>query len=1440
MAASHTVLFTVLPRGITVNTDSLPVSVLISPRLVGEDRLGAFPDWVDWTAFLKRGFSLTFECGGQQLEVRGNTEPLEPRLWRALFNKRTFVRSHAFNDYSEHGILSYSVRESLSALKTVYQEASVTIGLPDEGQSDLGGQEDRETNRRRLAEMLDGLDVHWNAKDARRWREVVRHRIRSGITDRAISGPLDGEGLITAPRNAGAFQAVAVPFATFHHMPTPTEEQAGPVRFDPDEVDFHQAISSLGSYPELLRALGLIVDVSLPADFVPLQPFPAFSTLSVIETGIPWQQSPARRPLETACVHAGTDTARLFFTATRTQLAGTPSPLQVLGLLNLDPERYGLAQVDVDGAMHKVMTVAEITNRPDPGRNLYDSSPEAAPNPEVFDQDATLPSMRSSGLQLYVDRRGAAVLDTISQSKAFNAALESGGAQPRPFFAEDLVRGYRLDVWESRTDAWHSLHRRSAKYEIGEDRVPFATEDEEGFFELATTQPAPGADPAEKDLYVHEVIARWAGWSLSVPFPGKALSHYGDPADAVLPNANHPTYETDEPVTAFKVRGTYSVIKGSLPRLRFGSRYRVRARAVDLAGNSLDAGAPLANGLAAIMGLPRDLEGLAYLRYEPVAAPLVVIRDEQALTLPGSAVHRLVIRTANAGIEQDEAAADLTAADRHIVPPRTSVEMAERHGMLDGPDGKLKADAATWQLAADRDAGRFSEATVTVAGQTLEKIPLEPAEQVDALPHLPDPFSRGAALRDLPGSTTFAIGRVAPDPGGAAAGVAYDVLSDPNPRSGSATLVSFNGGDAWQQTAGFRLVLAEPAPGETGPPPLWDPAARVLTVFLGKGRAAVVPLSSYATPADLALMGQWKWMREYVDLATIFLAAPNRLLPGQSVDRIAHVLQRAVEGGHWMLTPPTLLTLVHAVQQPIGRPAFAAVNVERDTTWTPSNPLQTGRVRGRTDPEELTPITAWRRPGETTAFLMGALRVHGASTAKIEVMAAWTDPVDLPDNAEATQAFDGPVEELPLPRPREGYLLAKGAAYRPVGYYDPEHDQIVMVRTGDKAAKGAPYDLTFTDAAPRHELGDTKRHLVHYRAIASSRYREYFPQDQELDFTRPSEPILVDVPASARPLAPDVVYVVPTFGWQRQTGTNLKRSVRFGGGLRVYLRRPWFSSGVGELLGVALWSGLNGALDEAARDKFKPFFTQWGMDPIWKTATLSYAPGTFSFPDAVEQDYGVSLEESSAALPAGGPGRVDVVGYSPQFDKERGLWFADLTIDTGATYSPFVRLALVRFQPHALDDARISRVVLADFAQLTPDRTATVTADPHHPRTLRITVSGLAPTAPPPLGPGVKPPRPTHVNVRVQRRTDATTDLGWADAPEGDATVTQLYEGSGLGQPDLALWIGGVTFTAPPPAGTYRLLIEEFEYITADYMDGRNAPGRLIYAETFDVDAGLL
>lgn len=1446
MAISQTVLFTVMPRGISLNGATLPVSVVVSPRLGGADRLDAFPDFVDWTQKLATsGVQFTFRCGTRTATAAIDTAVLQPRLWRALFKADTFVRSHAFDDYASHGVMSFSVRESLSTLKAVYQEAGVVLALPDppderdpfDPESERG-EGPRISNRDRLRAILGGLDVHWNRDNARRWRAIARHRSAAGTQSRALAGPLDGEGLITAARNPGAFQNIAGPFSAYHHMPTPTEAQAGPVKVDPAAFDFHQALSALESHPELQRALGLVFDLDLPADLVPATATGTPAPLAVQSTSIAWQQPATSPPLETACLHFAGTGVRVFCCASRAQTTAG-SPLQVLGLLNLDPARFGLAQVDVDGSMHKVIMTAEIHNNPDPGRSVKPVPPEPAPHPDVYDPEATLPSIRSGGLQLYVDGRGATVIDAIQQSKAFNQALESGGVQPRPFYAEDLVRGYRLDVWEQRTGKWRSLHRRKGTYAIGEEGLPFNTEDEEGFFQLAAAQPAPGAPTNDKDLYVHEIIARWAGWSLSVPFPGKALSRHADPDKAIPPDGDDADYRTDEPITAFKVRATYKAVAGTLPLLRFGQRYRMRARAVDLAGNSLGVDDALADTLALSMGLPADPEGRVYLRYEPVAAPLVVIRDQAAVTGPGSAVHRLVMRTFNDGIDKDGAAAELSASDRHILPPRTSVELGERMGMFDGPDGKLKADAATWSLAVARDEGQLTTDTFEIAGKIAENVPIETGESVDALPYLPDLLSRGAAIRDLPGSGNATVGRAAPsDP--SAGAIAYTTLADINPRPGSATLISFNATADWQNCTGFRLALAEPAgPGDA--PPQWDPVKRVLTVFLPKGRAAVVPLSSYMTPDDLKLMGQWQWLREFVDIAAVFGAQPGHLMPGRAVDLIAHVLQRAIEGGHWMINPPTLLTLVHAVQQPIGRPVFAALNLDRSEATGPGS-LQTDRARGRSDPQELTPIVAARRLDETYACLLGALRIHGASTAKVNLLAEWTDPVDLVEEpAPGQRTFTSPVDELPLTHLREGYLAAPGTPVRRVGYYDPENDQIAMVRSGDRAGPATAGELFFRDAAPRHELGDTRRHIVRYTALATSRYREYFAQD--LDFTRSSEAVVVDVPASGRPLAPDVVYVVPTFGWQRQGDTNMKRSIRYGGGLRVYLNRPWFSSGSGELLGVALWNGANGPLNEANRDKFKNVFTQWGMDPIWTTGPLRGAPQVRHFPDAVASDTFVSLEEASARISASEPGRVDVVGFEPQFDATRKLWFADLTIDLldGPTYAPFVRLALVRYQPHALDDARISRVALAGFAQLTPDRVATVTADPHHPRTLRIAVSGVAPSGPPPAGPAPdRPARPTHVQVRVQKNPPGGGELEWRDAPAAEASVTQFYEGQALFQKDLGLWVGAVTFTAVPAPGAYRLLIEEFEYISANHAENRRAPGRLIYAEIIEVDAAMV
>jgi len=73
-------------------------------------------------------------------------------------------------------------------------------------------------------------------------------------------------------------------------------------------------------------------------------------------------------------------------------------------------------------------------------------------------------------------------------------------------------------------------------------------------------------------------------------------------------------------------------------------------------------------------------------------------------------------------------------------------------------------------------------------------------------------------------------------------------------------------------------------------------------------------------------------------------------------------------------------------------------------------------------------------------------------------------------------------------------------------------------RTGDRAGPAAAGEFYLRDATPLQEIGDTKRHIVRCTAAATSRYREYFAQDQDLDFIRTSEPVVVDVPALGRPL----------------------------------------------------------------------------------------------------------------------------------------------------------------------------------------------------------------------------------------------------------------------------------------------------------------------------------
>ncbi len=1464
--ASQTILFTVMPRGISVDAETLPVSVYVSPRLFAdpdpanpaspsvETSLSSFTDWLTWTGHLKEaGLSLTLSCAGATFTAAVPTEILEPTLWEALFKPETLVRSHTFDDYTNRQIISSSTRSALSLLKGLYQQASVELALPESRERSRQGEANLYAM---LQDLVSGLEVNWN--DDRSYRNRYEYQASAQALSRRLREQATGQdGLIPADRfDSETRKTIANSYISSQKIPPGTPLDDNPTDFA-KLLDFHQALGSLNSYPELLRALGLVIDLELPKDFVAIaSPGQLSVTDAIAHWG--WALAPTVPPQATAYVYAqGTAESFSFFTAPKAfQLApgamagggGPQPPLETMGLLALrslpkvdqpaEPPQFGLSQVDVDGGMHKVIMTAETVQ----GDRSDRPGPAASPHPEVFDPRVTLPSLRSGGFSLFADERGAKLVKKLKESKAFNDQLK---AQAALFYGEDLIHGYRIDIWDSHTNQWHSLHRRDAAYTL--EGLPFNTTDQEGFTQLAAVQPAPDTtkpQPPAPDIYLQETIARWSGWSLSVPFPDQALSSQPDPTLALSQSKG----EQNVPATPFKMTTEFKIVAGSLPSLRFGRRYRLRARVVDICGNSLGLDHPLLPQLTAQFALPADPAGAAYVRYEPVISPQVVLRDAKGVTDPGSQLDRLVIRTFNDQPAKDGDAADLTASDRHILPPRTSVEIAERLGMLDDDTGKLSRSPALYSLLFAKDGADLPTVKVEVAGKAPgrdegQEFPLVPEDRIDALPYIPDGLARGAALRDLPGTPPHSLGRVQPGPDPEAP-VFYSALDDPNPRPGSATLIGFGGDTDWQTMQPFRLALADGSS-----PPRWDAQNRVLTVSLPKGTSATVPLTSYLRPGDLKLMGIWQWLREQIEAIT-----QNPTLSPVPPEAIAHILQRTVEGGHWMITPPRLLHLVHAVQQPIGTPTFTAISVQHSPYPAPYSESRPDPKSLQTQPEsvptaetELSPITAWRLIGATDAYLLGGLQVHGASTAKVDILAEWDDPMDdvtiqpltIERVEDLNRHYAAPVDEVPIHTLTEGEITVSPDA-RQVGYYDADHDLLCFAKQGDALGNlkesGA---FINSSCAPRHQINDTKHHRIRYTAVATSRYRDYFKQTDDagnsLDashFSRLSQPVVVNVPASARPIAPQIAYVIPTFGWQRQTDTNLKRSVRFGGGLRVYLERPWFSSGEGELLGVTLYSGLaqdsgDLAVDIArpdVRDRWKSYITQWGNDPIWQTAGLSLqTPDARVFPDAIAVENSLSLEEDPRK-------RVNVVGYPVAFDVDQQKWYCDLTIDAGSTYSPFVRLALVRYQPHALIDAKLSRVVLADFVQLTPERSAMITADPYHPGQLRITLSGTVPA---------QSALANAIFLRLQERDDSVAgDLAWRDAPTAGtffpADLTSL-------PPNGVLYTGTLQLNTGLQANRYRLLISEYESFPADGNPMLVPRGsRLIYCETIALDEVLL
>ena len=526
---------------------------------------------------------------------------------------------------------------------------------------------------------------------------------------------------------------------------------------------------------------------------------------------------------------------------------------------------------------------------------------------------------------------------------------------------------------------------------------------------------------------------------------------------------------------------------------------------------------------------------------------------------------------------------------------------------------------------------------------------------------------------------------------------------------------------AWPAVPAFRLVAADAAaldpaldpaaldPATGIPRPSWDAALRALTVSLPKATTTTVTVLSFVEGEDLPLLGVWAWIREALqELSEQVGGRPDGAGELEVLGLDAQVLvERARTGGHWMITPGRTLTLVHAVQQPLGRPVLE---------------LQ----------------AAQRSPDENAARLSGRLHVHGASTLQVDLLAGWSDRVNDPrlppgtGTCLCTAQLSSSGSRTPPPPDRSSPAAARRARWAGTTREPTRLASTSTRRRSITSATPGTISCATRRRPPRGSAStSTRTPLSPVPATTSCSRCRPRPARRRRHLPTSSRPSAGSAPRR-RPSGPRSAMVAACASTSTPPGGAAGRGSCWGSccGRRLSPSPPTTPPGAG-------WARSSPA---------------GGWTRFWPSEGVVGNPAVGDFLEAAASDAGVDLPELTAAS---GPAGVDVVGHAVSWDAERGLWYADIVVQTATAYFPFLRMALARWQPASIPGAALSHVVLADVAQLAPDRAVLVTMDPWSPGTAQVIVSG----------PGYQlaeefpfRPQTTVVTVEVQTRVDGIDD----------------------------------------------------------------------------------
>ena len=505
--------FTAVALPVSVATDAgVHVSVFITPALRPDHKdavLGEFDLFRRWGEVVADGLTVTLVDQAGEFDAQVDLSDFDKALWEKAFGDETPVRPNRVPTWQSRDWRTFAAKDCADIAKAVHFATIAAdpvtpvapLAHPLTGallevarQSEALSFEDRDGHRTsvptydesRLTQFLDGslqrgIEGAWTTPEEN----------PTGTGDDPTGSMLHAlqqlhlvRRFYERPESQADVQRVSEPPEKVSALPSPAPE-------------FHERVAAAGDHPLFLRRLGLL----LPVRSDPRRLRRSRWLAAVVHTRGP--DDSCRSP-------------RLAVRALRDDsFVSQPNPddpaIWSDGALTLgDHSIFDVIDVDPDGSAIKAERF--LTTVPRLAMAEVDTSPV----------DAASPALRASGLTVTRRRQAGRAATQLDRQEGYQGALENPASPEKlPLLhTQDVTRGLRVEVWDSVSRVWHSLHSRRSTLLVDGETV-YAAEPGEGFIQGTSATETRGVDDGA--VHVHEAMFGWEGWSLSVPRPGKRV-----------------------------------------------------------------------------------------------------------------------------------------------------------------------------------------------------------------------------------------------------------------------------------------------------------------------------------------------------------------------------------------------------------------------------------------------------------------------------------------------------------------------------------------------------------------------------------------------------------------------------------------------------------------------------------------------------------------------------------------------------------------------------------------------------------------------------------------------------------------------------------------------------------------------------------------------------